>query len=69
MNAQALLDSLTETRLTKILRIAKSGEYHRWLGMLTAEEQWLCKELTLIISDWRRSVQAGLSEQSGLNTE
>lgn len=66
---QKMLRNLTETRLSKILRIAKSGEYQRRLGMLTAEEQWLCKQMDLVISGWRRSVQAGPSEHSGLNTE
>ena len=53
----------------KKVRIAKSGEYQSRLRMLTKEEQWLCKQLDLVISGWRRSVQGGISEHSGLNTE
>ncbi|MHA1862580.1 MAG: hypothetical protein ACTSWA_02340 [Candidatus Thorarchaeota archaeon] len=47
---------LVETRLTKILRVAKSGAYQDKRNQMTHEERWLCEELIELLSGWRQNV-------------
>jgi hypothetical protein len=53
---QRMLPTLVETRLTKILRVAKSGAYLDKRKEMTLEERWLCERLVEILSDWRKNL-------------
>jgi len=47
---------LVETRLSKILRVAKSGAYQEKRNQMAHEERWLCEELVDLLSGWRQNV-------------
>ncbi len=47
---------LVETRLSKILRVAKSGAYQEKRNQMAHEERWLCEELIELLSGWRQNV-------------
>jgi len=47
---------LVETRLSKILRVAKSGAYQEKRNQMAHEERWLCEELVGLLSGWRQNV-------------
>lgn len=47
---------LVETRLSKILRVAKSGAYQEKRNLMAQEERWLCEELVELLSGWRQNV-------------
>ena len=47
---------LVETRLSKILRVAKSGAYQEKKNQMAHEERWLCEELVNLLSEWRQNV-------------
>lgn len=47
---------LVETRLSKILRVAKSGAYQEKRNQMTHEERWLCEELIQLLAGWRQNV-------------
>lgn len=47
---------LVETRLSKILRVAKSGAYQEKRNQMAHEERWLCEELVELLSGWRQNV-------------
>ncbi len=47
---------LVETRLSKILRVAKSGAYQEKKNQMAHEERWLCEELVELLSGWRQNV-------------
>ena len=47
---------LVETRLSKILRVAKSGAYQEKRNLMANEERWLCEELVELLSGWRQNV-------------
>ena len=47
---------LVETRLSKILRVAKSGAYLEKRNQMAHEERWLCEELVELLSGWRQNV-------------
>jgi hypothetical protein len=49
---------LLETRLSKIMRTAKSGAYAEMRKQMTNEERWLCGELAHLLSEWRDDVMA-----------
>jgi hypothetical protein len=51
---ERLLPVLVETRLSKIVRAAKSGALHDKKKLMTNEERWLCNELSVLIDTWRR---------------
>jgi hypothetical protein len=47
---------LVETRLSKILRVAKSGAYMEKRKQMAYEERWLCEELIDLLSGWRQKI-------------
>jgi hypothetical protein len=47
---------LVETRLSKILRVAKSGAYQEKRQQMAHEERWLCEELSGLLSGWRQNI-------------
>jgi hypothetical protein len=47
---------LVETRLSKILRVAKSSAYQEKRQQMAYEERWLCEELTGLLSGWRQNI-------------
>lgn len=51
---ERLLPVLIETRLSKIVRAAKSGALQDKKKLMTNEERWLCNELSALIETWRR---------------
>jgi hypothetical protein len=53
---ERMIPMLLESRLTKIIRVAKSGALQDKRKDMTLEERWLCKELTDLLSDWRKSL-------------
>jgi DNA replication initiation complex subunit (GINS family) len=53
---QQVTPFLVETRLTKILRVAKSGAYQEKRNQMAHEERWLCEELVELLSGWRQNV-------------
>lgn len=42
---QRMIPFLVETRLSKIIRVAKSGAYQEKRKQMTNEERWLCEEI------------------------
>ncbi|MBD3159662.1 MAG: hypothetical protein GF309_12795 [Candidatus Lokiarchaeota archaeon] len=54
---QRMIPSLVETRLSKIIRVAKSGAYQDKREYMTMEERWLCEELVELLSSWRTAVR------------
>jgi DNA replication initiation complex subunit (GINS family) len=53
---QRMLPFLVETRLSKILRVAKSGAYQDKRKQMAYEERWLCEELIDLLSGWRQNI-------------
>jgi hypothetical protein len=47
---------LVETRISKILRVAKSGGYQEKRKLMAYEERWLCEELIDLLSGWRQNI-------------
>jgi hypothetical protein len=52
-----LLRNMIEIRLSKIIRVAKSGAYQDTQKQMTREERWLCEEFIDILSEWRHYVK------------
>ncbi|MFW9770343.1 MAG: hypothetical protein ACFFF9_01870 [Candidatus Thorarchaeota archaeon] len=53
---QRMVPFLVETRLSKILRVAKSGAYQEKRKQMAYEERWLCEELIELLSGWRQNI-------------
>ena len=53
---QRIVPFLIETRLSKILRVAKSGAFQEKKKQMTYEERWLCEEILKILTSWRERV-------------
>jgi len=53
---QRMVPFLVETRLSKILRVAKSGAYQEKRKQMAYEERWLCEELIDLLSGWRQNI-------------
>ncbi|MHA2044920.1 MAG: hypothetical protein ACW99G_09000, partial [Candidatus Thorarchaeota archaeon] len=53
---QRMVPFLVETRLSKILRVAKSGAYMEKRKQMAYEERWLCEELIDLLSGWRQKI-------------
>ena len=53
---ERMVPMLMESRLSKIIRVAKSGALQDKRKDMTLEERWLCQELTDLLSDWRKSL-------------
>jgi len=53
---QRMVPFLVETRLSKILRVAKSGAYQEKRKQMAHEERWLCEELIDLLSGWRQRI-------------
>ena len=53
---QRMVPFLVETRLSKILRVAKSGAYQEKRTQMAHEERWLCEELINLLSGWRQNI-------------
>lgn len=53
---QKIVPFLVETRLSKILRVAKSGAYQEKRNQMTLEERWLCEELLQVLAGWRQNI-------------
>ncbi len=53
---QRMVPFLVETRLSKIIRVAKSGAYQEKRKQMTKEERWLCEELVSLLSSWRETI-------------
>ena len=53
---QRMVPFLVETRLSKILRVAKSGAYQEKRKQMAYEERWLCEELIELLSGWRQKI-------------
>jgi hypothetical protein len=51
-----IIPFLVETRLSKILRVAKSGAYQEKRQQMAHEERWLCEELAELLSGWRQNI-------------
>lgn len=51
-----MIPFLVETRLSKILRVAKSGAYQEKKQQMAYEERWLCEELAGLLSGWRQNI-------------
>lgn len=53
---ERMIPMLLESRLSKIIRVAKSGALQDKRKDMTIEERWLCTNLTDLLSDWRKSL-------------
>jgi hypothetical protein len=53
---QRIIPILIETRLSKVVRVAKSGASQNNRRQMTHEERWLCDELVGIFSTWRNKL-------------
>jgi len=53
---QRIVPMLLESRLSKLIRVAKSGALQDKRKDMTLEERWFCEELANLISDWRKSL-------------
>lgn len=53
---QRMIPLLVETRLSKILRIAKANAFKDKKSQMTHEEQWLCEQLASLLSGWRQYI-------------
>ena len=53
---ERMIPMLLESRLSKLIRVAKSGALQDKRKDMTLEERWLCQELTDLLSDWRKSL-------------
>ncbi len=51
-----MLEILIQTRLSKVIRVAKSGANQDKRRHMTLEERWLCDELGILMSAWREIV-------------
>ncbi len=54
---QRMIPVLVETRLSKIIRVAKSGAQQDKRKQMANEERWLCDELSNLLSAWRETVR------------
>lgn len=54
---QRIIPRMIETRLSKVIRVAKSGPSQNNRRQMTYEERWLCDELARIFSAWRTKIQ------------
>jgi hypothetical protein len=50
---QRIIPIMIETRLSKVVRVAKSGAIQNNRRQMTYEERWLCDELVEVFSAWR----------------
>ena len=48
-----LIPYLLESRMSKIIRPAKSGAYLEMRKQMANEERWLCEQLAHLLSEWR----------------
>ncbi len=48
--------TMIETRLSKIVKLAKSGDIQEKRGQMTLEERWLCERISSLIETWRQEV-------------
>ncbi len=48
-----LIPFLLESRMSKIIRTAKSGAYLEMRKQMANEERWLCEQLAHLLSEWR----------------
>ena len=53
---QRIMPIMIETRLSKVVRVAKSGALQNNRRQMTHEERWLCDELGGIFSAWRNKL-------------
>jgi hypothetical protein len=53
---QRIVQMLIQTRLTKIIQVARSGADQDKRKRMTQEERWLCDELDMLLSSWRKIV-------------
>ena len=53
---QRMIPLLVETRLSKLLRIAKANAFKEKRDQMTYEEQWLCEQLAALLSGRRQNV-------------
>ncbi len=53
---QRLTESLSNTRLSKILRAARAGVTQERLRQMTPEEKWLCKRIDRLVREWSDGV-------------
>jgi hypothetical protein len=51
-----IIPFLVESRLSKIVRAAKSGACLEMRKQMANEERWLCEELSRVVSEWRDHV-------------
>ena len=51
-----MMPFLVETRLSKILRVAKSGAYQEKRNQMAYEERWLCEEIVELLAGWRQNI-------------
>jgi DNA replication initiation complex subunit (GINS family) len=47
---------IVETRLSKVLRVAKAGSFKERSSQMANEEKWLCKELSELLEGWRQNI-------------
>ena len=47
---------IVESRLSKVLQVAKAGSFKDRGGHMANEEKWLCKELSELLDGWRQSI-------------
>ncbi|MGY5852039.1 MAG: hypothetical protein RTU92_00565 [Candidatus Thorarchaeota archaeon] len=57
---ETMIKVMIDTRLSKILRAAKSGMYQDKRKQMTFEERWLCDEIAGLLSAWREEVLKSL---------
>jgi len=50
---QRIVQMLIQTRLTKIIQVARSGADQDKRRRMSQEERWLCDELDMLLSSWR----------------
>ncbi len=48
-----LISIISQKRLSKILRVAKSGACSEKRKAMTLEERWLCEEISILATEWR----------------
>jgi hypothetical protein len=53
---QRMVPLLVETRLSKILRIAKANAFRDKKSQMSHEEQWLCEQLAHLLAGWRQYI-------------
>jgi hypothetical protein len=53
---ERMVPMLLESRLSKLIRVAKAGALQDKRKDMTLEERWFCQELADLLSDWRKSI-------------